>query len=575
MDAHDLSRSLLGWVWQHRRRWIPGLSIALCRILTIAPLPLVFRHIIDRLLPGGDVRGILQLGAFTLLLLVAHYFFSIAGAARLGRAVANVVLELRGRTFHKIQYLNFGYIDHQKTGRLLSKYAFDSQRIEMVMMPILNSFIPDLLYSLLTFAILVFLNWQLAFVILLILPLFAYMRAHFFERFQRRNQDSRLAQERMAGTASEFFTALRLVRFYGEERQAEDRLLSDNHEVARTRVELVRTTSSFAAFSWGAIQALSLLVVAGGAILAIHGHVSTGVVIAFVAGLPALVNPVQMFANISEQYFLGNEAFRSLRELLAAPYVENWEGNRRLPELRGEVAFRNVSFHYPEGDRNALSAFSLNIRAGEKIALVGASGAGKTTVANLLLGLYRPDEGEITIDDIPQAELDMRWLRRQTAIVLQESMLLSGSVKDNLRFARVDASDAELVEAARSAHADAFIRQLPEGYDTLLGERGANLSGGQRQRLAIARALLRNPRILILDEPTSALDYESERHIQAALQTLTRGRTVLTIAHRLSTIRDADRIIVLVDGRIADSGSYADLSSRHGPFKDLLAAATD
>lgn len=552
---------------------MPGLSLALCRILTIAPLPLIFRHIIDRLMPAGDVRGILLFGLFTLGLLIAHYFFHIAGAARLGSAVAQTALELRGRIFQKIQYLSFGYIDHQKTGRLLSKYAFDTQKIEMVMMPILNSFIPDLTYSALTFVILVSLNWQLACVIVLILPLFAYLRAHFFHRFQSRNRDSRLAQERMTGTASEFFTALRLVRFYGEERQAENRLQIDNDEVARTRVELIRTTSSFMAFSWGAIQALSLLVIAGGAILSIHGHISTGVVIAFVAGLPALVNPVQMFANISEQYFLGNEAHRSARELLAAPYVEDWKGTRRIDNLRGAVVFENVGFRYPESDRDALRDFSLTIAPGEKIALVGSSGAGKTTVANLLLGLYRPDSGTIIIDGIAQPELDMRWLRQQTAIVLQESILLSGSVKDNLRFARVDATDTELVDAARNAYAHSFIEELPEGYDTMLGERGANLSGGQRQRLSIARALLRNPRILILDEPTSALDYESERHIQAALANLARGRTVLTIAHRLSTIRDADRIVVMVEGRLADQGTYDELVQRDGPFKSLLASA--
>lgn len=568
------SSHLLAFIWSHRRRFAPGLTFAVARILTISPLPLIFRHIIDVQMKAGDARGILLMALLVVGLLVAHQWLSVLGAVRLGREVSDIVLELRADLFSKIQFLAFGYLDRQKTGRLLSKYAFDTQKVDAVMMPILNSFVPDTVFSLITMVILVAMNWQLALVVFLMLPVFAFMRARYFSRFQHQHEANRLAQEQLTGAASEIFTALRLVRSHGEEEKAEAQLGENTAAVARSRVQLIDVSSRFSAFSFGMIKALSLIVVAGGALLAIHSQITTGAVVAFVAGLPALLTPIQMFAQISDQYFLGQEAFRSARELLDAPYVEGWTGTRRSERLRGALAFDHVTFRYPGTERGAVREFSLTVEAGEKIALVGASGAGKSTLVNLLLGLYAPDTGEIRIDGVAQRDLDMRWFRRQAALVMQENFLLSGTIADNLRFGRADATEAEVIEAAELAQAMEFIRKMPEGLGTKVGERGATLSGGQRQRLAIARALLRNPALLILDEPTSALDYESEKLIQLALDRVSDGRTVVTIAHRLSTIRGADRIVVLREGRIVEMGDYATLVAQNGPFAQMVAAGT-
>lgn len=567
-----LPASLPRFLWSQRRAFLPGLSVALLRIVTIAPLPVIFQRILDVQVPAKDVRGILLLSATTIGLLVLHQIASVRGASLLGTAVSRVVLELRARIFHKVQFLSFGYLDRQQTGRLLSKYAFDTQKVEGVLMPVLNGFIPDTVYSLLTFGVLVALNWPLALVVVLMLPVFAFMRARYFARFRAKNEANRLAQEDLTGSASELFTALKLVRVYGEEARAADTLAAGNDAVARSRVELIAVSSSFGAFSFAAIKVLSLIVVAGGALLAIHGQVSIGAVIAFVAGVPILVNPIQMFASVSEQYFTAEAGYRSVNELLDAPYVEEWHGTLRPEPLRGRISFDRVQFTYPDNERGAINNLSLDLAPGEKIAFVGPSGAGKSTLANLLLGLHRPQSGEIRIDGVSQADLDLRWFRRRTALVMQESPLLSGTVADNLRFARTDATDEEVRAAARLAHAEEFILQLPQGYATRIGERGALLSGGQRQRIAIARALLRDPAVLILDEPTSALDYESERLIQQALDNLARGRTVITIAHRLSTIRHADRIIVLNEGRIVEEGTFARLSAAGGYFARLLAS---
>ena len=283
-----------------------------------------------------------------------------------------------------------------------------------------------------------------------------------------------------------------------------------------------------------------------------------------------------MFIGMSEPYFAAQEGYNSIKELIDSRYVELWNGTRREDRLRGDIVYENVSFFYPSApDKIVIKNLNLTIKPGEHVAFVGPSGSGKSTLANLLLGLYAPTSGRILIDGVPQSEWDMRWVRRQMAVVMQESILLSGSVGENIRFAKPDATDAEIRAAAKMANAEEFIVKMPEGFKTPVGERGVSLSGGQRQRIAIARSVLRNPPVLILDEATSALDYESERLIQEALERLSKGRTVITIAHRLSTIKNADRIIVLHNGIIVEQGGYRELVQRGGVFAGLISAQSD
>ncbi|XHR27666.1 MAG: ABC transporter ATP-binding protein [Chthoniobacteraceae bacterium] len=569
--AHD-SSNLIGFIWAHRRDFLPGLALAVGRVLVIAPMPVIFQNIVDRQMPAKNVVGIGWLVFLTLMLLLVHQWLSVRGATSLGSAVTHIVLKLRARILEKIQYLSFAWLDRQKSGKLLSKYVFDTQKVDAAIMPIVNSFVPDGIYSLVTFVILVVMNWQMAVVVVLMLPVFTVMRWYYFERFQRRYRESRVAQEKLTGTANETFAALRLVRSYGEEEQVASQLEISNREVARTRLDLIATASGFGAFTFASIRFLTLLVIAGGALLAIDGKITAGEVLAFVAGVPVLVNPIQMFAQISDQYFNGQEGCQSIKELLDSSETENWRGAKVWRPVCGKIEFDHVSFSYSKTRKGALHDFCLVIHPGERVALVGPSGSGKTTIANLLLGLYRPNDGIIRIDGVPQVEIDMRWFRQNTAMVMQESILLSGTIEDNIRFARCDASDDEVRKAIRLANVEEFIQKLPHGYQTVIGERGATLSGGQRQRIAIARAILRTPAILILDEPTSALDYESERQIQTALENLEGGRTVITIAHRLSTIRNADRVLVLENGRVIEQGGFKELAARNGYFSSLLAA---
>lgn len=568
----DIPKELNSYIWARRKSLRKGVSLAILRVIVILPYPFFFQIIVDEFVPGGDLGAIGSIALIFLGLLGLHFYFTIESARILNADIAVAVLEIRSRVFQKLQFLHFGYLDQQKAGRLLSKYAFDTQKIEGTLTPVLNQLLPNTIYALLTFILLGFLDWRMLSLLLVLLPFYAISRKSFFLRMKEKNREARIAQERLTGQASEYISALRLIRGYGQEKPTTNSLEEYSDAYARSRIEQMLFNNYFNTFAAISTNILSLCIVAGGAVLVVRGGMSIGTLFAFLAALPIIVMPVQQFTSISQQYFLGKEAYYSICELLDSRYVEHWSGTRKLAKLRGHIRFDKITFAYEGQQEPALKDIELSIEAGEHIALVGPSGSGKSTMANLVLGLYNSRSGDILIDDVPQRKLNMRWLRRHCAIVMQENLLLSGTIRDNLRFARPNASEDEICEAARQANAIEFILELPMGFDTKVGERGASLSGGQRQRISIARALLRDPRILILDEATSALDYESERLIQSALENLARGRTVITIAHRLSTVKKADRIAVLKQGRIVECGSYEELARTDGYFAALLDA---
>jgi len=567
------SDSLLRFMASVAGRVRLGLFLAIMRSFCIAPLPWLFGVMIERHVPSGNNLVVMVICWICVGLLLVHTAFSVSAAYVIGRGVTSITKDLRSLIFTRLQFLSFTYLDKSTAGRLLSKYAFDTQKVQDVVILTLNQLVPNICYGIGVTIIMVVVDWKLATVVLLILPVVYLARAIFKKRIKRRNHEVRVAQERLTGNANEMISALRLVRSFGEEEKAESRLHHDNSKAAQTRAGLIGTTSVFGTFLFVSNQIVSLVVVAVGSLMVINGHLSIGVLFAFVAALPIVMAPFQMITQFIEQYAMGQESYQSVRELIACPSVESWQGTRLPNPLNGEITFRNVQFAYPGKEQEpVLSNFDLQIRAGEQVALVGASGSGKSTIANLILGLYQTTGGAIEIDGVPQHALDMRAFRQRCAIVMQENILLSGSVMENIRFARSSATDEEVIEAARAANAEDFINNLPEGYETTIGERGVSLSGGQRQRLSIARALLRNPRILILDEATSALDNRSEALIQQALENLARDRTVITIAHRLTTIRKVDRVIVLGNGKILEQGRFDELAVSGGVFAGMLAA---
>jgi ABC-type multidrug transport system fused ATPase/permease subunit len=569
------SPNLLGYIWAYRFRLVKGMGFTLARAVVIAPLPFLFRLIIDEHVRSGNLFGIVSSAFAFAGLLCLHYFFAVVASHYYAHAVARMMMELRARIFQKLQLLSFAYFDEQQTGRLISKYAFDTQRIETAILPMLRQLLPETLVSLCIIGLLASFNWQLMLLLGLIIPIYGVGRLIFFGRLKESQREARVAQEGLTGQASELIGAIRMIRGFGQEKEARQAMHESSEHLAASRAEQMSITAVFQAFAYVSMQFLALVVVAGGAWFVIQDELSFGTLVAFLAALPIILAPVQLFVNFSQQYILGRESYASVKELLDSVYVEQWKGTRKIPDLQGDIKFEDVTFTYKASDLPAVRNVNLHIKPGQKVAFVGPSGSGKSTLANLVLGLYRPTSGSILVDNFPQTTLNMRWFRRNSAIVMQESMLLSGSVSDNIRFAQPAATEEEIRDAARQANADEFIERMPNGYDTEVGEGGVQLSGGQRQRISIARAILRNPRVLILDEATSALDYESEALVQEAIDRLGRGRTVIVIAHRFSTVKNADLIVVMKDGCVVESGTFESLASGESYFRDMLRADTE
>ncbi|MFP4157377.1 MAG: ABC transporter ATP-binding protein [Opitutales bacterium] len=565
--------TLRGFIWTQRGHLRTFLFWRFLSLLAITPFPILSQKIVDEAIPGDDLFGLFYYTLLSFLLLALHFLTMKVAVGHLATQSQEIFRKLRARIFHKLNFMHFGFLDSVQTGRLLSKYAFDTNNIEATVIQIVTAVLPQLLRSTLLILALAFINLWLLLIVLMSLPVILFVRVFFFEKVKENNYNVRLAREKMTGQANEFISAIKLVRGFGQEQQVGDQMSSVSSDYSSRRISQMQINQSLGYMLFSIVTALSLFAVGFCGWLVIEDKMTIGALFALVGALPVCLSPINMVTEFSMQYLLGSESYRSIKELLESAYVEKWDGKRSLDGMRGEIEFQNISFGYDkEQEKRAIHRFSTRIAPGEHVAFVGHSGSGKSTLVSLMLGFYAPLEGEIRIDGVPQKQLAIREFRQQCAIVMQDNLLLSGTILDNIRFGRPTASDDQVREAARQANALGFIEALPDGFFTKVGERGVSLSGGERQRIAIARALLRDPRILILDEATSALDYKSEKSVQAAIDYLARGRTTITIAHRLSTIRSADRIIVLDKGRCLAAGTWDELAARDGVFKELLKA---
>ena len=571
--ALGLHRENLGGYCLHLARQLSRpLTYRFFAVLVVAPFPWLMQRIVDRSIPEDDMAGLLRYTGIAMVLLVAHVLLSQRFSRTLAERAQVLFRALRARIFHKINFMHFGFLDATQTGRLISKYAFDTHNIEMTVMQGIG-ILGEVVRAVFLIAVLTFIDPWLLVVVLVAIPIVLVVRLQFFQLLQENNRRVRRSRERMTGHASEYISAVKLVRGFGQEGVARNRVDAMSDQYSENRQAQMRLNQRLGYTVFALMSGLSFAAVAFGGWLVITDRMTLGALVALVGALPICLQPVQMITQFSVQYLMGAESYRSIRELLASGYVERWQGGFRPESLEGRVEFDHVSFAYDkESEARTIDGLDLRIEAGEHIAFVGPSGSGKSTIVSLMLGFYAPDAGEIRIDGVPQEKLAMRHFRQNCAVVMQDNVLLSGTLAENIQFGRPEASEAEVREAARQANALDFIEAMPEGFATKVGERGVTLSGGQRQRIAIARALLRDPRILILDEATSALDYESEQAVQEALDRLATGRTTITIAHRLSTIRGADRIIVLEHGRIAAQGTWGELAAREPAFQQLLAA---
>ncbi|WFE77095.1 ABC transporter ATP-binding protein [Roseinatronobacter sp. S2] len=562
-------REFLSYYLPHKRlfSWVFGAAI-LSGLLELA-FPLAIAAFIDTLLPAGDLYLILWAAAGLLavyLLNTALMAVVIYWGHKLG---IEIETDMRARAFAHLTRLSWGWYDREHTGKLAVRVTRDLEEVGEVA----HHGPEDLFIAVMTFlgafALMALLHPLLALVTGVIVPLTSWLVVVYGGRMTRTWQAIYARVGNFNMRLEEALGGIRVVQSFGNEAHERGLFARDNHAYRATKLNAYRIMATSSAINYMGLRFVQLVVMVLGAGFVLQGSLSAGGFVGFLLLVGVFVRPLDKIAAVIETYPRGIAGFRRYQALLATqPDISDPADARPAPVFRGDISFDQVSFGYDPA-RPVLRDVSFRVDAGQTVAFVGPSGAGKTTLLALLPRFYDPQAGQIRIDGHALSGMTLTSVRRQIGLVSQDVFLFGTTLRDNIAYGRLGASEDEILDAARRAQLDDVLHALPDGLDTQIGERGVMLSGGQKQRVAIARAFLKNPPILILDEATSALDSETEARVQSALDDLSKARTTLVIAHRLRTIRNADRIIVMKDGQIAEMGDHSGLVAQGGLYARL------
>jgi subfamily B ATP-binding cassette protein MsbA len=554
---------------------------------TIAPWPI--KYIVDNVIGGESFSGPVgewvtahlgtdqrvltaALGLALMALTVLQGLASFAYEYAIGIIQERTTFLLRSDVFDHTQRLPLQFYDESRLGDVLKRVTGDAGRVMVALVGSLGEFLVNAVKFAGFAIIMLFVNWRFSVIILAYVPLLLFLYITFRQNIRDTAKEARAEEGQMMSLVVETVGAIREVKAFGQEAHQQEQFEAHGMERVRAGLRSIRWEASFSPVIDFAQAASMAAIIWYGVSQILVGQFSVGELLLFVSYLKEIYRPLRRFSKVAanlQKAAVSGERLAVLLDVDAG--IQDAPDARPLERARGQISLEHVDFAYASAPDNlVLRDVNLHVEAGQVVALVGGTGSGKSTMTSLLMRFYEVQAGRILVDGIDLRQIRLDDLRRQFAMVPQESVLLSRSIRDNIAYSRPDASDEEIVAVARVANVDEFIRRLPQGYDTVVGERGSTLSGGQRQRIAIARALLRDSPILILDEPTAALDAEAEELVMSALDRLMSGRTTFIIAHRLSTIREADLIVVMNNGHVVEQGSHAELMQRNGHYARLV-----
>ncbi|WP_176744587.1 ABC transporter ATP-binding protein [Listeria monocytogenes] len=544
----------------------------LAAILELA-FPVAVNHVIDTLLPGKDF-GLIITAALALLFFYILNTFMQYIVTYFGHMLGlNIETDMRRDLFSHLQKQPFGFYDNQKTGKLMSRMTTDLFEIGEVA----HHGPEDIFISIMSlfgaFFLMLNINVKLAISTFILVPILTVLIVYFNKRMTKVTTGIFKDLGDFNAGVENAISGVRVVQAFANEPHEKGRFKVLNQAYRKSKLMFYKVMGLSFSFNYFLMRLISLFALLFGAYFTINGEISYGEFVGFILLTNVFIRPIEKINNVIESYPKGFAGFKRFLEVMdTEPAIQDEKDAKPAEAFRGDIAYNQVSFEYSDG-KNVLNHINLSIKAGETVAFVGPSGAGKTTICNLLPRFYDVSAGEITIDGENIKRFTLPSLRAQIGVVQQDVFLFSGTVRENIAYGKLDASEEEIEHVVKLAHLSKVVEEMPDGLDTIIGERGVKLSGGQKQRLAIARMFLKNPPILILDEATSALDTETEQVIQASLEELAEGRTTLIIAHRLATIKHADRIIVVNETGIAETGTHDELLAQdNGAYKRLYDA---